>query len=295
MKEHKIDLHFHSHYSEGALSVDQLLKQAYKFGFNVLSLTDHNVIAGVPELLKKAPKYDIKAISGVEIYTRYQNIALHLLGYNFDHTNSKLLEIIHELQADNENKMKISINNLKAEGFIINEKRLFDSPSHNFGAVHILAEMEKEEKNIKKIKRDLPTQYDNFFVKINEYFGDGKPGKFTISEIPTDEAIKLIDIAGGFSSLAHPGQQLSFKYDNIIIELKNHGLRAIEVLSPYHNWHQIEHYQEIALNHKLLMTGGSDYHGDINFSKNELLDRQWNYFHVPYTFYEELKNKIPSL
>lgn len=293
--EHKIDLHFHSHYSEGALSVDQLLKQAKKFGFTVLSLTDHNVIAGVPEILEKAPRYDIKAISGVEIYTRYQNIALHLLGYNFNPENEKILEVMHELQNDNENKIKTSINNLKAEGFIIDEHRLFNSPSRNYGAVHILAEMEKEPRNIEKIKRDLPTQHDDFFVKIEQYFGDGKPGKFTISEIPTDEAIKLIDMAGGFASLAHPGQQLSFKYDNIIIELKNHGLRAIEVLSPYHNWHQIEHYQEMALNHKLLMTGGSDYHGDINFSKNELLDRQWNYFHVPYTFYEELINKIPNL
>lgn len=293
--EHKIDLHFHSYYSEGALSVDQLLKQAKKFGFNVLSLTDHNVIAGVPEILKKAPHYNIKAISGVEIYTKYQNIGLHLLGYNFDHANKKILEVIHELQADNEKKIKISINNLKAEGFIIDEHRLFNSPSRNYGAVHILTEMEKEPHNLEKIKRDLPTQHDDFFVKIEEYFGDGKPGQFTISEIPTDEAIKLIELAGGFSSLAHPGQQLSFKYDNIIVELKNHGLRAIEVLSPYHNWHQIEHYQEIALNHKLLMTGGSDYHGDIDFSKNELLSRQWNYFHVPYNIFEELKNKIPNL
>jgi len=293
--EHKIDLHFHSHYSEGALSVDQLLKQAQKFGFNVLSLTDHNVIAGVPEILKKAPHYGIKAISGVEIYTRYQNIGLHLLAYNFDPDNKKMNEVMAELQLDNEKKVTTSINNLKAEGFIIDEHRLFNSPSHSYGAVHILAEIEKHEKNWEKIKKDLPTQYDDFFVKINEYFGDGKPGKFTLSEIPTDEAIKLAQVAGGFASLAHPGQQLSFKYDNIIVDLKNHGLKAIEVLSPYHNWHQIEHYQELALQYKLLMTGGSDYHGDLDTSRDELLQRQWNYFHVPYTFYEELKNNIPNL
>ncbi|MDP2685190.1 MAG: PHP domain-containing protein [bacterium] len=293
--EHKIDLHFHSKYSEGAFTVDELLTQAKKFGFTVLSLTDHNVIEGVPEILAKAPNYGIKAISGVELYTKYQNIGFHLLGYNFDHTNKKLVEVMHELQTDNENKIKKSINNLKAEGFIIDEHRIFNLPAKNYGAVHILEEMEKEEKNVERIKKDLPTQHDDFFVKIEKYFGNDKPGQFTLSELPTDEAIKLIELAGGFSSLAHPGQQISFKYDNIIVNLKQHGLRAIEVLSPYHNWHQIEHYQEIALTYKLLITGGSDFHGDIDFSKNELLSRQWNYFHVPYNIYEELKNKIPNL
>lgn len=293
--EHKIDLHFHSKYSEGAFSVNELLTQAKKFGFSVLSLTDHNVIAGVPEILSKAPKYGIKAISGIEIYTRFQNIGLHLLGYNFDHTNKKIAEVLHDLQVDNEKNIKNSIKNLIAEGFTIDEHRLFNSISRNYGALHILEEMEKHEKNINKIKKDLPTQHGDFFVKIEEYFGDGQPGYLPLSELPTDEAIKLIEIAGGFSSLAHPGQQLSFKYDYIILRLKKTGLRAIEVLSPYHNWHQIEHYQKIALQHKLLMTGGSDFHGDIDFSKNELLHRQWNYFHVPYNIYEELKNKIPNL
>jgi len=70
------------------------------------------------------------------------------------------------------------------------------------------------------------------------------------------------------------------------------GLDGLETLSPYHTWHQIEHYQNLALTNNLLMTGGSDYHSDIDFSKEKLVHRQWDYFKVPYVFFENIKNYL---
>ncbi|XOU94224.1 MAG: PHP domain-containing protein [Candidatus Kerfeldbacteria bacterium] len=293
--EKNIDLHFHSVYSEGDYTVPELLQLAKDNNIHVLAMTDHNVIAGVAELVKLAPDYGIKAIPGVEIYTHFENVPLHLLGYNFDPENKQIKKMIHDLQTDNEKNINNSISNLQQEGFVIDEKKLFKSTSRNFGAIHILKEMELHPENIKKLEKDLGNNFDNFFIKIEKYFGQGRPGYMPLSEIPTDQAIKIIQAGSGFSSLAHPGQQLTYEQDNLILNLVSKGLDAIEVLSPYHNWHQIEHYQKVADKNNLLITGGSDFHGDIDFKKQELIQRQWDYFHVPYKIFEQLNNKITNL
>ena len=290
-----IDLHCHSSYSEGNCSVTELLDMAKANNAKVFALTDHNVIAGLPELLELAPKYNIKAIPGVELYTRFHNRGFHLLGYNFDINDPMLNKWIKSLQEDNEHNIQNSVEHLIKQGFKIDIEAIFNLPAKNYGAVHILQEIDKYPENLKKINKDLPPDQQGFFDKIEYYLGADKPAHFPLSELPTEEAIAIIKNSGGFTSLAHPGQQLINQFDNIIVDLAQHGLDAIEVLSPYHNWHQIEHYQYLALENNLLITGGSDYHGDIDFTKKELIARQGDYFRVPYNIYEQLKKNIPNL
>lgn len=64
-----IHLHCHSQYSflDGASSIESLVAQARMFQMPALALTDHNTIAGLPELHKWASVYGIKPISGAEI------------------------------------------------------------------------------------------------------------------------------------------------------------------------------------------------------------------------------------
>ena len=290
-----IDLHCHSSYSEGSCTVKELLAMAKANNAKVFSITDHNVIAGVPELLKLAPKYGITAIPGVELYTRFHNRSFHLLGYNFDVNDPVLKKWLKSLQEDNEHNIRNSINQLAKQGFKINAEAIFKLPANNYGAVHILQEIERYPANVKKISKELPSDRQGFFDKIDHYLGVGKPAHFPLSELPIEEAIAIIKNSGGFTSLAHPGQQLTNQFDEIIVDLSKHGLDAIEVLSPYHSWHQIEHYQYLALKNNLLITGGSDYHSDINFTKKELIVRQWDFFRVPFTVYQQLKKSIPNL
>jgi len=81
------DLHLHSNYTEGDLSPKDLIKRAKKENLTVISLTDHNVIDGIPEAARAGEQSGIIVIPGVEIYTKFQGKNLHLLGYNFDLKN----------------------------------------------------------------------------------------------------------------------------------------------------------------------------------------------------------------
>jgi predicted metal-dependent phosphoesterase TrpH len=75
---------------------------------------------------------------------------------------------------------------------------------------------------------------------------------------PPPAAIRLITDAGGVCSLAHPG---TMRRDDLIPGLVSAGLQAIEVWHPRHDDAQRRHYVELARRHRLVATGGSDFHG----------------------------------
>jgi predicted metal-dependent phosphoesterase TrpH len=61
-----VDLHFHSHFSDGADAVDAIAQRAKALGIGV-AITDHNAIDGAVEL----DSYDdVLSIPGIEVTSR---------------------------------------------------------------------------------------------------------------------------------------------------------------------------------------------------------------------------------
>jgi predicted metal-dependent phosphoesterase TrpH len=290
-----IDLQLHSTYSEGDLTPTKIIARAKKENLAVIALTDHNVIDGVAETTKTGKKHGIAVISGVEIYTEFSGKRLHLLGYNFDLKDRNLNELLWQSQIHHLEWAKKSLKKMADLGFQINFADLDKSKSKYCGFRHLKTIVEKYPSNTKKMIAEIKPQFaaPTLFEFINFYFAEGKPAHVPgiNMAITTPEAIAAITMAGGLPVLAHPGQHLSWSDDQLISELKNAGLRGLEVLSPYHNWHQIEHYQKLANDLDLVPTGGSDFHGDLvdKNLKTQFIHSAWNYFHVPYVVYENLK------
>jgi predicted metal-dependent phosphoesterase TrpH len=87
----------------------------------------------------------------------------------------------------------------------------------------------------------------------------GRPG-FVAREGPAPEAvIDIIHEAGGMASLAHPGQR---DLAPRIPALAAAGLDAVEAFHPDHDPALVQEYTRIARGLGLLLTGGSDFHGD---------------------------------
>lgn len=289
--ERYIDLQIHSVYSDGLLSGAQIIAKAKKYKISVLSLTDHNTIDGYYELAVLGRKNNIKIIPGLELYTHYHGKGLHLLGYNFDLKNEILNDILAQSQKEQRENLRKSIHNLHKMGFVMDEQKILRSQSKFPSVLHLLQEMERHPQNVMKMKMDLGKNY-SFFNKIFHYFSKGKAAYLSLPRSEIKEAIKLIKQAGGIPVLAHPGQQLTFEQDYIINELTKAGLEGLEVISPYHNWRQIEHYQRMAQRLKLAITGGTDFHYDIDFTGKELVKNQWDYFRVPYNVYLNFKKYL---
>ena len=99
--------------------------------------------------------------------------------------------------------------------------------------------------------RDIQDAFERFL-------GEGRPAFVARDGAAPQEVIALVARAGGLSSLAHPGK---VKRDELIPVLAAAGLDAIEVHHPDHDAESTARYRSLAFDHSLLVTGGSDYHG----------------------------------
>jgi len=293
-----IDLQMHSTYSDGDLTPVQIINRAKKENLAVISVTDHNTIDGVALAIKAGKQKNIAVIPGVEIYTEFGGKKLHLLGYNFDLKNKELNELLWQSQVHHLEWAKKSLKKMADLGFQIDFSDLEKLKTKHLGFRHLKTIVEKYKTNQEKMTREIKPQFKEptLFEFINFYFAEGKPAHVPDINMPitTPQAIAAIILAGGLPILAHPGQQLSWQDDHLISELKNAGLRGLEVLSPYHNWHQTEHYQKLANDLDLVITGGSDFHGDLvdKTLKTQFVHSAWDYFKVPYAVYENLKKYL---
>jgi 3',5'-nucleoside bisphosphate phosphatase len=289
-----IDLHFHSVYSEGVLTPNQLARRFAKRNIKVAALTDHNTITGTTRMIKAGRQQGIRVIPGIEIYIHYKKHKLHLLGYNFDLQNAAFYRVIHDLCHDHSQNIEKSLTKMQRLGFDITHNQLIKrySRSHHTGFGQIVDTLKSKTRNIAKLKKDFKDKEPDFFGIINKYFTRGKPAYLPLSTLPAAKAISLIKKAGGITSLAHPAQNLAWNNDDLIIELKKMGLAGIEVFSPYHHWHAVEHYLWLANKYKMLITGGSDYHNDLGPELNAPIKNQRDYYRVPYTIWQNLKKHI---
>ena len=72
-----IDLHTHTCCSDGADSVETLLRRAEEQKLSVLSITDHNTVAAYRG--RGILEYSVTLIPGVEITCMYQGVVVEVL------------------------------------------------------------------------------------------------------------------------------------------------------------------------------------------------------------------------
>ena len=287
--EKYIDLHTHSTYSEGTLTPRQIVEKAKHYNIKALALTDHNTVNGVTDFLVLCKKAGIIGIPGVEMYATWRGHTLHILGYFIDVQNHWLRVTLEELCAKRYKDIEEIAFHLKKEGFILDLDKLWKTGSDYIGFGQIIAWLEAHPKNVRRMQRDLKSKDPDFFDVINYYFRRKRGPRLDETAVPIKDALHMIEKAGGAAILAHPAKQLRWDQDFIILELKKMGLAGIEVLSPYHTWHQVEHYQRFAKRNRLKMTGGSDLHSLIPKPESKHIQLQWDYHKVPYSMYESLK------
>lgn len=118
-----IDLHFHSAYSDGKLSIQELATLISNNGFKYCSLTDHDSVAGIDELEKCLHGFDVVLIPGVELTALYGENEIHILAYDFD---VKVVDEILKERNDLLKKQKIeemrrAIELFRSEGIKISD------------------------------------------------------------------------------------------------------------------------------------------------------------------------------
>lgn len=266
MKQY-IDLHMHSIYSDdGEFTPTTLVEKCHQAGITIMSIADHNSVKATNEAQTKAKELNITYIPAIEIDCTFKNINLHVLGYNIDYQHKDftiLEENIHKQEIAAVNK-KLTLTNQLGFNLTLEDFKGISDNGVITGEMFAEVLLDKEEyKNHELLKPYRPggLRDDNPYVNFYwDYYAQNKPCYVEIIFPTLLETIKLINKHGGVAVLAHPGNNLKNNFE-IIDEMIDLGIQGIEVFSSYHDTNTINYFYNKALQKKILITCGSDYHG----------------------------------
>lgn len=268
------DLHTHSIFSDGSFSPTDLAKLAKKAGLCALALTDHNTILGLREFKSACKNEGIESVCGVEFSTCYNSFQLHILAlFVKEQYYNDIEEFIKPMAESKIESNKNLITKLNQAGYSITYEQFEESNIYNnFNRANI-AQMLVE-------AGELDSVAQGFKTILSSRYGFYKPGK----KLDTLKTIDFIKSIGAVSVIAHPFLNMNYdELDMFLPKAKAVGLNAIEVLYSRFSEGEQSLAKSLAQKHKLLESGGSDFHGtakpEITLGKPA----------VPYEYLEKLK------
>lgn len=284
-----IDLQFHSTYSDGYLTPTQLAKLMTEQGVKIAALTDHNTVSGIYEFKNACKKFGIKAITGIEIYTKLGSKSFNILWYNFDNTSPELHDILRGSQVRRRKLVRNILIKLKEKGFKLNLDKILDKYNHYVPINHVVSDFLSVPQNLARVKKELKKKRIREGDVISEYFRNPKLGNLHNSLIDLERILKLRKKIGGQIILCHPAKHSYVKAD-FLEKLKNLGIDGVETLSPHHSLGAILYIQFLARQFDFIETGGSDFHRAEGGTYR--LQKSWDYFKIDSQYLRKIKKII---
>ncbi|MCL2011717.1 MAG: PHP domain-containing protein [Cystobacterineae bacterium] len=243
-----IDLHTHTHFSDGEHAPAALVDLAQKTGIHILAVTDHDTLDGIAQAKEAAKGKGLEIVPGIELSTQFNGREVHLLGHFVDPSNASLLAVCQHMQTARKQRMEGMLKKLEELHISLAiEEVAALSPQGRFSRSHLAQALVK--KGICK----------NVYAAFELYLKAGKPAWLPLTQTSTMQAIAWVHQAKGTATLAHPSVSQFSTQD--IEELCQHGLDGIEANHPEHSFEECKHWTFVANHFRLVCTGGSDFHG----------------------------------
>jgi hypothetical protein len=228
-----------------------LVERVAAAGLTVMAVTDHDTTAAVAEVQACAAERGIEAVAGIEITAVEDGRDIHVLGYFIDPAERRLTSFLKAQRETRVARVHQIAARLAELGVPIDLEALLDdalrNPGRSIGRPQVARALERAGH-----VSDTKDAFDRFLANDGPAFVS-RPGS------APDVVVGLIQGAGGVASLAHPGRT---RIDARIPALAAAGLDALEVYHSDHDADTVARYHEVASELGLLMTGGSDFHGD---------------------------------
>lgn len=245
----RLDLHIHSTASDGALPPQDVLVLCEAARLDVIALADHDTTAGVRRLNRLGVKGPIQVVPALEVSSTLDQRELHFLGYFVDPYADVIYR--HEERAVRlrERRMRGMIQRLGDQGIGVTIESVVAAAGTD-GAALSRPHLARALVGAGHVT-SVPEAFDR-------YIGDGHPAFLPTSLLSPEEAIELILDAGGIPVWAHPPED---RVESLLPRLVQAGLRGLEVYRPRHPARYTLRLEALCRAWKLLMGGGSDWHG----------------------------------
>jgi predicted metal-dependent phosphoesterase TrpH len=282
----QVDLHCHTRRSDGLMEPRDLYAAARAYGMRLVSITDHDTLAGYREL-REAGFGDApgpagpQLIPGVEINTRAATVAgvavatatgassgsgsasglgwgagsgveeLHILGLGVSPDDDEFEALLGRQREARRGRIEEMAQRLRELGMPVDAylEQTLPASVASAGRPHVARAL---------ILAGYAESIDDAMIR---WLGPGAPAWVPPQGIGTLDAIGAIRRAGGLPSLAHfaaAPQRL-----DLLRELRDAGLGGLEVYYRAFPPGRVTELAATARTLSLVPTGGSDYHGDL--------------------------------
>ena len=255
------DFHIHSNFSDGSNTLKELILKLAKNNIELFALTDHDTAAGCREILSSASlkqllaENNLKFLTGAEWSCIYNGHKMHILAYDFNPFDPKVLNLEKQMRNMLDMKDKYRWQYLEENGYIFSEK------SKQYLSL---------KENVRSMDFAKCLVEDGYFQELQEAFSQclNKIKYPFICRYDAVEVLKTLSLCGAKLVWAHSIYDMKRKVtpyeyvEKIIDELKPYGLAGLECYYSLYSKEEIEKLIEIAKKHDLFVTFGSDYHGD---------------------------------
>ncbi|WP_424765872.1 PHP domain-containing protein [Paenibacillus sp. sgz302251] len=254
----KADLHTHTSASDGMQSPAENVRLAKAAGLSAVAITDHDTVSGVAEAMLEGERIGIQVVPGVEVSTVAEGIDIHILGYYTNNEDGQWLSRLADLRGTRERRNEMIVDKLRDLGITIAMEDVV-AAAHGSDTSHSLpaAEVSIGRPHIAEVlvRKGVVASMQEAF---DRYLASDAAAYVNPPRVHPYEAMEWIKEAGGTSIIAHPGL---YGNDSLVEELVRHGAKGIEVFHSDHGPEEEKRYAELARQYKLIVTGGSDFHG----------------------------------
>ena len=248
--DHMIDLHTHSHYSDGTLSPTELINKAENLSMKAIAITDHDTTEGLKEGVKAAATKNVKFIPGIELSVNHKPGELHILGLGIKSWDNN--PILKNININRKLRNLKIIDLMNDNGLKITYKELKKLTKGTIGRPHFASWMMTQ----------------GHVCSIDEAFKDyltwGKPFYIPRVTISLEEAINFIHTSGGYAIVAHP-LNIPVNFNALIEKLDywiSLGIDGIEAVHSGTRRNMTKRLLKYAQEKNCIITAGSDFHGD---------------------------------
>jgi predicted metal-dependent phosphoesterase TrpH len=257
------DLQSHSIHSDGALPAADVVARAAAAGIELLALSDHDTVDGVPEAAEAARVHGLKLSPAAELSAVHgEHEDLHVLGYGLDVADADLLALLEDFRADRARRIDAMADRLRELGFELDSapleaRRAAGKP---IGRPHLADAVLAHPANAQRLREE---RIDGRNALFPPYLVPGAAAYVARSRPTVAQAIEVIHDAGGVAVWAHPFWDLDAPEEALaaIDAFTAAGLDGIEAFYATHDEAQTRFLVEAARERGLLTTGSADFHG----------------------------------
>lgn len=252
------DLHIHTTNSDGSMDVKDVIYYAKKRGLKYIAITDHDTMQGVPEALELGKKFGIQVLPALEttaIDTK-RGRSVHILGYLPKYPD--LLKSLIAKTLNNRTTQKLGMIKKIQELYPLVELQHIERYSKKSQAIY--------ESHIMQTMCDLGYTGTVIGNLLEELIS--KNGSCYVPSIypSVDEVVDTMNKAKAIIVIAHPEQFDSFELAEELAQL--HKIHGLELDHPRNGKLGRERIRNLGKKYELILTGGSDFHGQYQKTPN---------------------------